>query len=487
MKTTLLFCLFALLLVGCTEEPQPDGLPPAQCCQLKEKGLLLGVILPFMRSSQHIFDNLATFIHTNTFKESHRLRPEDFTRTRVFDFVALIVVQLNRIILSLSVELENFLDYLKSPKSYSKQAFSQARKKLKFTAFIAINEQFTKSYYQEKPLVQLWNEAYLLVACDGSLVQLPESNELADHFGRWKNHTALGMVMGRASILYDVLNRITLAAEFAPCTKGERELFSKHCKAVEELFLTHKPLFLMDRGYPSFELCKDLDKAEQAFVIRCKAGFCKEVVAFAKQNIDEAWIEIPPKSWVVQGVSKRSKHKVPLKIRVVRILLPSQEYEYLLTNTTFSLGVLSELYQLRWGVETYYGFLKGNLQLENFSAKTIQGVLQDFHACILTGNLTQLVIKEADLELLEEGKEEEVGEDKKRKYNYQVNQNVALGILRNRIPDLIFHPEKLAENLVRLKTKIKKHKVAIIPNRAFERRKQRRNKRKFFFTKKRPF
>ncbi|MEM6298419.1 MAG: DUF6252 family protein [Bacteroidota bacterium] len=29
MKTTLLFCLFALLLVGCTEEPQPDGLPPA--------------------------------------------------------------------------------------------------------------------------------------------------------------------------------------------------------------------------------------------------------------------------------------------------------------------------------------------------------------------------------------------------------------------------------------------------------------------------
>lgn len=436
--------------------------------------------------SQSIFVKVATFITSESFKQDHRLRKEDFTRTRVFDFVALVVIQLNRIILSLSVELENFLDYLESPKSYSKQAFSKARKKFNFTAFIAINEEFTKHYYQEKPLIQLWNQKYLLVACDGSLVQLPESKALAQHFGRWKNHTDLGMVMGRASLLYDVLNRITLASYLMPCTGGERELFMKHYEQSQALLSSHTPLFIMDRGYPSFELCKDLDEADKLFIIRCKSGFCKEVVKFVKQDIDQTWVTIPPKPWVVQGVSKKSKHKEPLRVRVVRILLPSGEYEYLLTNTNFTLNQLSELYHLRWGVETQYGFLKEHMQLENFSAKTVQGVLQDFHACVLTGNLAQLVIKEAELELLEEEKKVQ-GEQKVRKHAYQINQNVALGILKNRIPDLLLKPEKLPQNLARLKVKIKRHKLAIIPNRNFERKKQKRSKRKFFFSKKRPF
>ncbi|MEM9981754.1 MAG: transposase [Bacteroidota bacterium] len=193
-------------------------------------------------------------------------------------------------------------------------------------------------------------------------------------------------------------------------------------------------------------------------------------------------------------MSKKSKHKESLKVRVVRILLSWGEYEYLLTNTHFTLGQLSELYHLRWGVETRYGFLKENLQLENFSSKTTQGVLQDFHACILTSNLAQLVIKEAELELVEKerraSKKEKIPKSKQgetRKYGYQINQNVALGILRNRLPDLLLKPQELPENLARLKAKIKRHTLPIVPNRGFERKKQKRSKRKFFFPKKRPF
>jgi hypothetical protein len=440
-----------------------------------------------MRQSQQILDRLSLFIHSVSFKEQHRFRKEDFTRDRVFNFITLIVIQLNRVILSLSVELENFLDYLQKPESYSKQAFSQARKKLKYTAFIAINEQFTDAYYQEKSLVQLWNQEYVLAACDGSLVQLPEAKSLALDFGRWKNQTDKGMVMGKASILYDVLNRITLAAELSPCDTGERELFTKHCEAAEKILSSRKVLFLMDRGYPSFELCKDLEAAGNAFVIRCKAGFCKEVKEFVKENSDEKQLSIPPKSFIVQGVVKESKHEEALSVRIVRILLPSGAYEYLLTNTPFSHSQLSELYQLRWGVETHYGFLKEHMQLENFSAKTTQGVLQDFHACILTANLSQLVIKEADLELIEEEEQEIKNLIQKRKHRYQVNQNVALGILRNHIPDLLLKPEELPEKLAYLKTKIKRHKVPLIAERRFERKRQKRNKKKFFFSKKRPF
>lgn len=428
-----------------------------------------------------IISNLIDVLHSDSFKASHRQSKVDFSRHRVLSFVDLVMIQLNRIVLSLSVEIENFLDFLKSSKSYSKQAFSEARKKLKHTAFIALNDQFVKDYYTEHSLIKLWRGQYLLLACDGSLVQLPESEELAKEFGRWKNQTPKGMVMGRASLIYDVLNRVTLEAKLTTCTRGERLLFEEQFLHIQKTKVMEgfSTLFLMDRGYPSFELMKQLDKEGKFFVIRCKGDFCKEVKEFRTEDLDEKYIELSPRSWHKDGQAKPSKYQENLKLRIVRILLSSGEYEYLLSNTDFDKATLSELYQLRWGIETYYGFLKETMQLENFSSKMEEGVLQDFHACILTANLSQLLIAEAQKEVEQENK------TKSRKYDYQINQNVAIGILKDKIPSLFHYPRKLNRNLKKLKQKIKRHQIPIIPNRHFERKKLKRNRRKFHFSKKR--
>lgn len=432
-------------------------------------------------SAKTIFSNLNHLLHSDSFKESHRQSKVDFTRRRVLNFVDLVVIQLNRIVLSLSIEIENFLDFLKNPQTYSKQAFSEARKKLKHSAFIALQEQFLQDYYQQQGLIKLWRDNYLLLACDGSLIQLPESEELAKSFGRWKNQTQKGMIMGRVSLIYDVLNRISLQAKLTNCTTGERLLFEEQFLAIQKSKVVEgfPTLFLMDRGYPSFELMKQLDKEEKLFVIRCKGDFCKEIKQFRLEDLDEKCISLSPRSWQKDGQAKPSKYQENLSLRVVRILLVSGEYEYLLSNTDFDRDTLSELYQLRWGIETYYGFLKETMQLENFSAKTEEGVLQDFHACILTANLCQLLISEAQQEV------EQENEIKNRKYDYQINQNVAIGILRNRIPYLFGSPLRLNRNLKQLKRKIKRHQIPIISNRHFERKKLKRSRRKFHFSKKR--
>ena len=54
-----------------------------------------------------------------------------------------------------------------------------------------------------------WVEKYWLLAVDGSLLQLPESKALAKKFERWRNQQeAGGMLMGRCSVLYDVLKYV---------------------------------------------------------------------------------------------------------------------------------------------------------------------------------------------------------------------------------------------------------------------------------------
>jgi len=312
---------------------------------------------------------------------------------------------------------------------------------------------------------------------DGSLCQLPESAALARYFGRSENQHGAGMVMGRASVMYDVLNQVGIDHIFGPCTESENTMFDKHQENVapQKSFIKHPILYLLDRSYPSYDTLQNLQQQGDCFVVRCKATFCKEVRGFVGKDIDEQAIYMTCKERKASAVS------AGIHLRIVRVLLSSGEYEYLLTNTDFNRKQISELYFMRWKVETFYSFLKENMQLENFSSKTSEGILQDFHACVLTANISSLLIQEAQQEL------EEEGQNQKNKYHYQVNKNVAIGILRDKIPELLLSPNKHENMLKELKIRIKRHKVPIIPNRSFTRHKLKRSNRKFHFSKKRAF
>ena len=73
--------------------------------------------------SIRIFSNLKHLLMSDEFKNRYRKSPKDFVRSRVLGFVELMALQLKKLVLSLSVELSNFLDILDEEKSYTKQAF----------------------------------------------------------------------------------------------------------------------------------------------------------------------------------------------------------------------------------------------------------------------------------------------------------------------------------------------------------------------------
>lgn len=421
-------------------------------------------------------------IQSEDFKSKHRLSGKDFTRNRILGFYDLVVCQIQGFVKTLSVELHNMMGSLnKNEAGYSKQAFSKARQKLRHSAFIDLNDVFLQQYYAPANEFKKFRGEYLLLAIDGSLCQLPESGAVISHFGTWKNQNGEGMAMGRASVMYDVLNHLVLDSRLAACTQDEHSLYDLHM-ASESRYQNQTggipKIYLMDRNYPSFKKIIELNRQKCLFVMRCKAKHCNEIEVFSASGKEEEIINIDLTSHSRRNnPSVKSVKDCPdsVEVRIARILLPCGEYEYLLTNTDFDIAALYRLYGLRWGVETFYGGIKGTMELENFSSALVEGVLQDFHGKILTCNLMELFIQEAQKKVDVENKE------KNNKYQYIINKNVARGLLRDKVARLVFNDEITTEEIDVLIGLVKKHKVAVIPNRNPKRNKEkRRGRRKFF-------
>jgi hypothetical protein len=89
------------------------------------------------------------------------------------------------------------------------------------------------------------------LAIDGSTLNLPNTNEFIEHFGIAKNQSECG-ALGRISILYDVLNKITLDIQIVPYNSSEKEMALAHLKWLSDFQqrINKKTILLFDRGYP---------------------------------------------------------------------------------------------------------------------------------------------------------------------------------------------------------------------------------------------
>lgn len=408
-------------------------------------------------------------IHSEDFKERYRVSEKDFTRNRVLTFVGLVVSQLNLMSKSLSVEVSRFVErFINLGKDYSKQAYSQCRRKLQAEAFIALNRELVGQYYGDGDYRRWQN--YLLLAIDGSLLQLPESPELTLSFGLAENK-GKSMPMGRSSLLYDVENELVLDAQLKPYTTGEQEMALTHLDYLQELSLPARCLLLFDRGYPSLWLLACLQSRKLGFVMRCNANFLTEVSVFARGAARDAVLELD-----LQVNNRLRKEKLQqylhpgqtkLWVRAVKVELATAETEYLLTSLEqLPLADFQQLYHQRWGVETGLDFYKNSLQLENFSSKTELGVQQDFQAHLLAANLSALLVADANQELeLEQAQ-------KHNKHDYKVNRAVALGLVKDKLASLMLGKEPAQQVYDQLKQKIKRRKEAIKPNRSFPRKRK---------------
>jgi hypothetical protein len=323
----------------------------------------------------------------------------------------------------------------------TKGALSQARSKLNPWAFRRLNEVAVNGFYREASYY-VWYGMRVL-AVDGTRLVLPKHKtvieEFGEHFFGPKADSARSLAMG--SMLYDVLNHLTVDAEIAPYSASERDLLMLHLDKVNK-----GDLLLLDRGYPCFWLLFLLSAKGIEFCVRLKEDWWLQVKDFTESQEKERTVKfrLPKKDRGKLGDYPGTWDE-ELTCRLVKVELESGEIEVLCTSLMdcekYDREELGRLYHYRWNEEEAYKLLKARVELEAFSGKTAKAAKQDFHAKIF-----MMTMCAAYAHPIEEKVKTEYQADKDRKFQQQINKTNALStVMDMSIP--MFLKRKFQESL----------------------------------------
>lgn len=349
-------------------------------------------------------------IHSKDFLEKSKANPMDFTRNRKMPFTMLIKFMLTRGRGSTQNALEQFFDKLCEDTYMTQQAFSEARLKVKDYAFSTLFYATAKLPYTG--YYETWR-GYRVLAIDGSKIALPDIDLLGRIYGTMGADSS--SPTAQASICYDVLNKVVVDALIKPLTSDERTLALQHINNLDKSIRLKKELVIMDRGYPSFDLIHELRQENISFVMRVRRGFNNDIDAQVKAD----------------GVVFLHKDGYPdLKVRIIKFKLPCGDIETLITNLwqrNLETEDFKKLYFMRWPVETKFDEVKNKLELENFTGCSDLAIRQDFYATMYLTNIAAAAWWEAQAIVDKER------EGKSNKYQYAVNVNHEIGVLKDRL------------------------------------------------------
>lgn len=285
----------------------------------------------------------------------------------------------------------------------TKQAFSKQRQ--------FINPEYIREFYDEnvehaiKEGELITFKGMHLTAVDGTRLACENSPELIAEFGcsgpKKDACTAL------ASAAYDMIERISYDCQIGSYLRSERDLLNMHLDRLG-MFGAENFLIVADRGYPSYDLMEAMVDRGFSFLLRLGENWTDIIKRMNSSNDKRIMYDYKKKCY---------------SFRALKIDLGDKD-EYLITNLngdTLSLDEAKQIYSLRWNVETFYGFLKTELELENFSGKTKNAVVQEFYAAMTLANVCQCFINNADTEIINE----ELG--KERIHAHQANRRQCVG------------------------------------------------------------
>ena len=319
-------------------------------------------------------------------------------------------------------------------------AVSQRRAEIPPTAFREVFERFNAATVHtdtEK------FRGYRVLAVDGSAVNIPFNSD-ADSFLRVATHPKGGYNALHISPLFDVLNKTFVDLRVQPESRMDEigaliDLLRKHD-------FQEKTLILADRGYESYNLLAHLlEKPHVAFAVRVKQhhGALREVAKLPMLNLDcditftltttqtnadkekrHIYLQVPQKS---KAGSKTKPTRwdfpspYPMRLRIVRFMLPSGEFETIATNLPrdFTPEDIAALYHSRWEIETGFRNAKYSIGLTNLHGRCDAFCEQEVYAALTAFNFVSRVSRAAVIRQPESGV-----------YAYKVNFKMATMLCR---------------------------------------------------------
>lgn len=406
-----------------------------------------------------------------------RKNKKDFTRNRKLTVKDLIFYNLNKRGLTTKMELEDFIN-LCDKEDISSPALLKQREKLNEEIFKYLNEESMKNFYNKFSEEVKTFKGYIITAIDGSDCEIPNTPLTRKNYKAQKSSTSDKDRCARIKLsnCYDILNNYILDTQIEQNRFDELELAKRHLKKVKEIMPRHNIIRVMDRGYVSLLDIYYSIKNDNKFIVRLKKAYFKKEQEKMESNdeiieIEYQYDRIRYYKNVDKELYEYYENGNTIKVRFVNIILPTGEIETLITNLDikkFTTKDIDHLYQLRWGIETNYHYLKENMKVTNISSSKDGIIKQEIYSQMLVFNMLQAIQNEAEKNINQE----------KYKHKMKININMAIGYIKKyliiiMLEDDIKKREKLYDELT---NKILKNIVPIRKGRTFDRNTNTKNR-----------
>ena len=366
-----------------------------------------------------LLNSLSGIMNSAAFVAAHRVSPGDFTRKRklsaptVMGFLMQLVGGQ-----ALQESLDGFFMALVGQahvmRHVTKSAFGQARKKLRATAFSALNREWVQGWL-EGVGAESWCGLRVLAA-DGCCLRLPARAENCVRFGPGPQEDG-SVPMARCVGLYAVAARQFLEMVVGRYDQGERGLLLQALGVI-------KPgdVLVLDRGYPARWLFAVLHARGVNYCVRIEGCGWTAVQALVRSRDSESVVSLKltgkdRQHWADHGQPGAAPSAV--KVRLVKVMLPNGKLQIMATSLmdtrAYPAAAFGDLYRKRWCIEEAYKLIKQRQHLEGFSGELPDAIEQEIQAKILVHNITLALCHSAGQQL---------GEDKLGQW--QVNRAYAL-------------------------------------------------------------
>ena len=360
---------------------------------------------------------------------------KDFTRKKKWDFATLMKFIISMESQSLKNELHKYFGYTTDCPSTA--SFNQRRSQIRENAFQSLFESFTSEYSNNTNLFK----GYRLIACDGSDINIAHNpNDKESYF---TNGKVRGFNQLHLNAMYDLTNKIYTDVVIQPGRiENEHKAF---CDMVDRYGGMLKTVFIVDRGYESYNNLAHVQEKGAFYLFRCKdlnssgilSGLkhklptteqfdCKVSIILTRKctkevvNHPEIYKSFHKKD-CLDYIDLEENPYYKMEFRALRFPISEDSYECIITNLSsdeFDVEEIKKLYAMRWGIETSFRELKYAVGLTSFHSKKREYIAQEIWARLILYNFCEIITAHVVINKCTQ------------KHVYQVNYTFAIHICR---------------------------------------------------------
>ena len=295
---------------------------------------------------------------------------------------------------------------LPQPQPVAASAICRARQKLPASVFKTLNTCVLHTHERVAP--SSW-KGHRVFAVDGTKLHLPPSlTDWGYPLPSQTSHYPQGLV----SCLYYLPSGIPFDFDLSP-RADERLMALSHFAVLQP-----HDVVVYDRGYFSYEMLYRHVEQDIQVVFRLTSNCYPVIDAFFDSEDKDRRISLFPSPQRQRQILLEHPDLVlrPLTLRLVKYRAGTTTYVLgttLMDSGTYSIEDLAQLYHGRWGIEELYKISKVLIDVEDFHAKTEEGVKQELFAHFGIVTLARILANDLEASMTQSCHREDPCEDKK--------------------------------------------------------------------------